>query len=133
MVRYLLLIHCFLGELFWPGQAEEDAVRDLFEAADANKDGKVSLDELVSFMQQRGFGEELVHEMASEQNLGFEDQAKARSEMTGLGKLVTEKIRKLFPFADEDKDGFLNVNELGAMATAFEEASEEEDEHVGDL
>jgi Ca2+-binding EF-hand superfamily protein len=85
-------VHVYMTHLFSPEPEEEK-----MGAMDANKDGKLSLDEIMTELQPLDF---------------FDDESKA--ELYKQAVMVTE----VFPHADEDKDGMLDLAELhGLMHT----------------
>merc|ERR1712039_383347 len=77
--------------------------------SDRNKDGRVTLEELIEGMW----------ETQKETNPQESDEQKlARAEEN---KQAVEFMRKIFPKADEDRNGFLKFSEMHVLARLFQQ------------
>merc|ERR1711920_362516 len=87
---------------------DEDGSREFFDHVDKDKDGKVTVDEIIATM---------VHDEEEHGEIADEHQEQHKSDM----EKYHATARKVFPKADVDKDGHLTFTEFQKLSVLMQE------------
>merc|ERR1712159_642743 len=103
---------------------EKEAKEEL-DRMDADKDGKVSLDEIQNYFRSEFYSDEDMMDSTE----GADGKPPTQAE---IAELVKNDATEFLTELDKDKDGFLNLEELKEQYNTSADDLEEDDEHAAE-
>merc|ERR1712159_668148 len=103
---------------------EKEAKEEL-DRMDADKDGKVSLDEIQNYFRSEFYSDEDMKDSTE----GADGKPPTQAE---IAELVKNDATEFLTELDKDKDGFLNLEELEEQYNTSADDLEEDDEHAAE-